>query len=237
VLHEAFFERYERMLDSCLTGTDGDPGGLTHRLSASESKCATRASPSRLAGPPAWPLAAARPRPADPPALTLPAPPAACLHPAPRAWLSDRRSVLHWAGALQRLPAMEGTASGAHHRVRRHKARAKATTVSTDEPEPRVRAYWRGERGCLWSGGLTTTTVDRKMLACDGSHRRHDSWSGMVSTGSCSQARIAGDRRASWLPLTAAANACEKLAAPAGGPLRRRDRTDASTWAYRRDTG
>ncbi|KAG8457343.1 hypothetical protein KFE25_014072 [Diacronema lutheri] len=38
VLADAFEARYRRMLDTCLTGSDGDPGGLTHRLSSTESK-------------------------------------------------------------------------------------------------------------------------------------------------------------------------------------------------------
>jgi hypothetical protein len=44
VLLTAFLARHKRMLDTCLTGADGDPGGLTHRLSSTESNCASRRS-------------------------------------------------------------------------------------------------------------------------------------------------------------------------------------------------
>jgi hypothetical protein len=38
-LSRAFSDRYKRMLDTCLTGADIDPSGLTHRLSSTETNC------------------------------------------------------------------------------------------------------------------------------------------------------------------------------------------------------
>lgn len=80
VLSEAFRVRYRRMLDTCLTGADGDPGGLTHRLSATEGNRARRPArapraPRRSCASPPHALARAyppvRPRRAPPPAASL----------------------------------------------------------------------------------------------------------------------------------------------------------------------
>lgn len=131
VLYNAFKARYKRMLDTCLTGADGDPGGLTHRLSATESNCArppsrTRAlvaiagrrycgarSPAVLssidhpASPP--PLLALRAR-----AIRLLRPPLVA------AWRLSTTSIPSRSRKLERLPPLEGAAGESHHRVRSH---------------------------------------------------------------------------------------------------------------------
>lgn len=44
VLARSFLIRYRRILDTCLTGADGDPRGLTQRLACTESRSAARSA-------------------------------------------------------------------------------------------------------------------------------------------------------------------------------------------------
>jgi len=137
VLADAFEARYRRMLDTCLTGSDGDPGGLTHRLSSTESKRAQRGRASLACAacvarfPPVPRLRPRRPRCAARRRFTLraaPRPPSARV--SPRA-----RSLSHRPRRPTGLPKVESGTGGANHCVRHDQACEEKATLCAAGPE------------------------------------------------------------------------------------------------------